>query len=67
MTARKIPGRAQTDDEKREVVEKLLAAWQSERGKHLRLGQLIANSGIHDVFTVEDSELADLVTTFVAR
>lgn len=64
---RAIPGRAHTDEKKREIVERLLAAWTSERGRHLRLGQLIANAGINDTFAVEDSELADLVERFVSR
>jgi len=64
---RKIPGRAQTDEEKRAVMEKILSAWQSDKCKNLRLGQMIANSGIADVYAAEDSEVADLVAIFAAR
>lgn len=64
---RAVPGRAHTDEKKREVVEKILAAWMSEQGRHLRLGQLISNAGVSDTFAVEDAELADLVERFVSR
>lgn len=66
MTERRIPGRAHTDEEKREVVERLLAAWKTPKGRHLRLGQLIANAGVREPFYVEDAELADLVERLVS-
>jgi hypothetical protein len=63
---RRIPGRAHSDEEKRALVERLLAAWKSPKGRHLRLGQLIVNAGIVEPFYVEDAELADLVETYVS-
>lgn len=63
---RRIPGRAHSDEEKQAIVEKLLAAWKSPKGRHLRLGQLIVNAGVVEPFYVEDSELADLVERLVA-
>jgi hypothetical protein len=50
------PGRAITDEQKRAVVERLLAAWQ--RRPELRLGQLlVAGTPGYDVFYVEDADL----------
>jgi hypothetical protein len=63
--SRRVPGRAHTDDEKRALIEKLLSAWKTPRGRHLRLGQLIVNAGVIEPFYVEDAELGDLVETFV--
>lgn len=63
---RRVPGRAHTDEEKRELIEKLLSAWKSPKGRHLRLGQLIVNAGVIEPFYVEDAELADLVERFTA-
>lgn len=64
---RAIPGRAHTDEKKREIVERILAAWMSPKAEHLRLGQLIANSGVAETFYVEDTELAELVENLVRK
>ena len=64
---RKVPGRAYDDEKKRKVIEKILAAWMSPKGRALRLGQLIVNAGIPEPFYVEDAELADLVETYASR
>lgn len=64
---RKVPGRAFTDEKKRAVVEKILAAWTSPKGRALRLGQLISNAGAVNPYTVEDSELVDLVERYVGE
>lgn len=63
---RRVPGRAHTDEEKRDLIERLLSAWKSPKGRHLRLGQLIVNAGIVEPFYCEDSELADLVERYSA-
>ena len=61
---RKVPGRAYDNEKKRAVIEKILEAWQTEKCRGLRLGQLIVNAGIREPFYVEDAELADLVDTY---
>jgi hypothetical protein len=63
---RRVPGRAHTDEEKRELIERLLSAWKSPKGRHLRLGQLIVNAGIVEPFYVEDAELIDMVERLTA-
>lgn len=52
-----IPGRAETDQQKQEVLERLLHAWR--RQSAMRLGQLVyvATSG-RDIFNDEDEKLA---------
>lgn len=57
----RLRGRADTDEKKRKVVERILKAWMSPKGRDLRLGQLMANAGVRDTFAVEDNELATLV------
>lgn len=57
-------GRAATPEAKREIVERLLAAW--EKAPQLRLGQLIvaATQG-RRLFHVEDEALAEALEAFV--
>jgi hypothetical protein len=65
-----VTARALTADQKRAVLERLLAAWL--RAPELRLGQLIDNAVraktgcLPDLFDVEDEQLAELVEAFVA-
>jgi uncharacterized protein YihD (DUF1040 family) len=67
------PGRAFTTAQKRELVERLLAAWQ--RSPHQRLGQFISNAAhaaSHegrsvDLFQVEDDLFALMVENFAKR
>lgn len=50
--------RATTPEQRREVVERLLAVW--ERHPELRLGQLVCSAGNrHDPFYTEDFELVE--------
>ena len=60
-----IKGRAETYEQKRAVMEKILAAWTAV--PHLRLGQLLENSvnSMHSTFYVEDEVLAEKVEEFV--
>lgn len=57
--------RASTPEQKREVIERLYAAWCEQ--PDMRLGQLIQNSVLGDiaVFYVEDYRLIESVETFV--
>lgn len=66
MTEREIPGRAHTLEQKRALLARLLDAWASPKGRHLRLGQLVVNAGVIEPFYVEDVELVDLVERFTA-
>lgn len=60
----KVPGRAETYDEKAATTRVLRAAWHL--APQLRLGQLIVNAiGDVDLFNVEDDELVRLVAEFV--
>lgn len=60
-----LPGRALTPEQKRAIIERVLAAW--EASPQLRLGQLIVNTlgrnPAHPVslFFVEDEALAELM------
>lgn len=58
-----FPKRAARDNEKRGVMERVLAVWM--RHPHLRLGQLIsnANSG-HDLFFTQDADLVEKVERY---
>lgn len=65
MTAPK--GRAQTQEQKRDIVERLFAAWAQVPA--LRLGQLIGYAqhtpiGYPDLRVVEDFDLAEAVEGF---
>ncbi len=58
----KLDGRALTDEQKREVLDRIYTAWAGDRMRAWRLGQLIANvCGTRSVFHVEDFDLVDLV------
>lgn len=60
--------RAQTDEQKREVIEALLAAWLSVPS--MRLCQLIENAkpeALADTYYIEDLALVRLVHEFVGR
>jgi hypothetical protein len=48
--------RAKTPEQKRDVVERVLACWL--KCDHLRLGQLLCNAAGGDPFYTEDFELA---------
>lgn len=59
-------GRAHTDEQKRDLVERILRVWQSNPGQ--RLGQMIFNKVLDpvqraqlDVFYVEDEDLVRLL------
>jgi hypothetical protein len=59
-------GRAETPEDKREIVERILAAWLKH--PHQRLGQLIENARARisplpksDLFVFEDEALADAI------
>jgi hypothetical protein len=58
----KIQGRAQTPEEKKAVIGRILRAW--EANPSLRLGQLIANSVGPDIYNTEDLDLASLLETY---
>lgn len=62
-----LKGRAFTAEEKRDVMEAILAAWIESR--HLRLGQLLvcAIGTDNDPFFVEDSALVDACVEFAAE
>jgi hypothetical protein len=65
-----LPGRAQTPQQKREVMEKLLAAWL--KAPELRLGQLVDNAmylcaGSRTLFYVEDTFLVEIVEDFTNK
>lgn len=69
-----IPGRAETPEQKRAVVERILAVW--ERYPLMRLGQLLENSltvesdrinckgWFQDYFFTEDEDMARIVEQF---
>lgn len=69
MTPSPIPslkGRAFTDDEKKDAVQALLAAWL--KTPHLRLGQLLVCATTNsDLFYVEDSTLVDVASDFADK
>lgn len=57
-------GRALTDEQKRAVMERLLAAWQKRPA--LRLGQMLeAANGIGNLFYREDEDLVQDVERLV--
>ena len=71
-----MKGRAETYEQKREAVDKLLGAWMCQ--PTLRLGQLIDNaisptSGAMTsrvpppLFYIEDEELVDTVTQYILK
>ena len=61
VIVRAMNGRAETPEQKRAVVERILAAW--EKSPTLRLGQLIENARYRvpgpkpDLFNIEDEAL----------
>jgi hypothetical protein len=63
-------GRALTPKQKRDAVERLLAAWQAK--PDLRLGQLLVVACEHrtpplPLFAVEDADLVAIVEAFAGR
>lgn len=69
-TSKPVPGRAETDDQKRVILDRLLVVWQ--HFPTLRLGQLIDNARVAakvcpDLFYLEDEALAKVVEDFVSR
>ena len=60
-----IKGRAETDEQKREVMKKILAAWI--KTPTLRLGQLIDNATKSDIFYIEDNDLVDAIMTWIEK
>ena len=61
-----MKGRAQTVEQKREILRRLLAAWTSERGQHQRLAQLIVNAAAADPYYFEDFLLIEKIESHVA-
>lgn len=60
----KVPGRAESYEQKSDVVRRLRDQWVTR--VDMRLGQLIVNAiGDRDPFNLEDDELVRLVTEFV--
>lgn len=64
MTDPTPPGRALTPVQKRELVERLLVAWQ--QAPYLRLGQLL-NLGVDDLQNIEDDDLVAAAERAAAR
>jgi hypothetical protein len=74
MSDYKVPGRAYTIEEKRAIMERILAVW--EQYPDMRLGQLLDNS-VHSgisvsdraarLFYMEDKRLVEMVEFFLAR
>jgi hypothetical protein len=58
-----IPGRAETDEQKQEILRRLLEAWRKKPS--MRLGQLVyvATAG-RDIFSDEDEQLATDIETW---
>jgi len=69
MSANKVKGRAYTNAEKRQIVERLLVAWKESKG--MRLGQLISNAisekNSFGLFYREDMDLIEDVEQYLAR
>lgn len=65
--SRRVAGRAHTETEKREVLDRIFAAWTSPGGEHLRLGQLIVNAVGAEPFFTEDQQLVEAVEDLVFR
>jgi len=63
----KLPNRAYTNEQKQEVMERLLVQWK--RIPELRLGQLIVNvvQVSHNLFNEEDFTLCEQVEAFADR
>lgn len=70
----KIPGRAYTPEEKKQVINRLLAAWNC--APQLRLGQLldsahhVARTSLRpcaDFFSIEDEDLCKVLEDFTKR
>ena len=67
-----MKGRAETYEQKREAVDKLLGAWMCQPSQ--RLGQLI-NNAIQStkgetstrLFYIEDNDLVDTVTQYILK
>ena len=58
-----VPGRAETDEQKQKILDRLLLAWQ--RQPSMRLGQLIfVATGGRDIFYDEDEALAEDVERY---
>ena len=61
-----IKGRAETYEQKRAVMERILAAWASTEG--MRLGQLLENAaGGFAIFYVEDESLATRTEAYAKK
>lgn len=65
-----MKGRAETSEEKRVVIERLLAAWLKQPAQ--RLGQLIENATgaaadrkVVDLFYIEDQSLVECVEKYL--
>lgn len=59
-----VEGRAETPEQKREVIERLYAAWL--KLPQMRLGQLLSNAGgQYDDFYTEDFVFVDNIETYV--
>ena len=58
-----INGRAETDQQKRAIIERLFVAWCS--APSLRLGQLIENVFNRDVYYIEDEQFIEQIEQLV--
>ena len=58
-----LENRAMTDEQKEEVIGKVLSAWK--RLKHLRLGQLLIAVNQGDLFYTEDFVLIERLEKFL--
>lgn len=56
-----MKGRAKTPEQKREIMERILAVWMTV--PDLRLGQLV-NGTTRDAFYIEDYELAEIIELY---
>ena len=67
----KLPGRAQTPEQKKEVLDRLLQAWID--CPEMRLGQLVDNAmyinrdNKPNLFNIEDMALIEIIELFVNK
>lgn len=64
-----MKGRTKTYEEKRMLMERILAIWASSKCSSLRLGQLLDNAHPTGgaLFYIEDRDLAEAVEAFEER
>ena len=56
-------GRADTSAKKKAILERIEKAWNEMPEQ--RLGQLIENACVHNIYYLEDERLADIIESFV--